>query len=81
MGAIRGCKSEGGGSTTMSLSIEDALAVLQHAVRERYGDTFDTEAGAGTITIAHDRVEITNAGSKVVADGLEGVTAELRVLK
>lgn len=57
--------------------LEEALKTIQAAVRERYGDGFTTEGGAGTVTIAHDRIEITAAGNRVAADEVEGVVAEL----
>lgn len=59
------------------MNIEEAFEVLQTAVKERYGDGFETEGGAGTIMIAHDRIEITNASNRYVADEIDGVTAEL----
>jgi len=59
------------------MTVKQALDTLQTAIRERYGDGFDTETGAGTITIAHDRIEITNAQSRVSADEAAGVAAEL----
>lgn len=58
------------------MKITEAISVLQKAMTARYGSEFRTETGAGTITIAHDRVELTDPNNTVCADGA-GVVQEL----
>jgi hypothetical protein len=47
------------------MSITEAIEVLQSAIRRKYGNQVDTEGGAASLTIAHDRVELTDADSSV----------------
>lgn len=48
------------------MNIEKAIATLQAALRQKYGTDLYTETGAATISIAHDRVELTNPNGKVI---------------
>ncbi len=45
------------------------LLALQAEVRIRLGHKADTSAGAATLSIAHDRVEMTDGHCEIVARG------------
>lgn len=50
---------------------EKAIVHLQTAVAKCFGKTMDTECGAATLSISHDRIILTNAGSIVIAEQID----------
>lgn len=59
---------------------ENAIAHLQSVVGKRFGTDAHTETGAGTLTIAHDRVELTSVDHRIVGHDLNRIVAELEVI-
>ncbi len=56
----------------------DAILHLQRAIAKRFGKKVYTFSGAAQVSIAYDRVELTNEGSIIVARGPAQVVRVLR---
>lgn len=53
------------------------LFALQSVIRMKLGHKADTSAGAATLCLAHDRIELTNRNCEVVASGALEVASYL----
>jgi hypothetical protein len=55
-----------------------AILQLQRALRRRFGKASGSGVGAATLSIAHDRIEMTNEGCVIEARGGAQVARVLR---
>jgi hypothetical protein len=65
----------GRGRCTMSGVTPKSLQTIQWALVAKYGHLVETECGRATLSIAHDRVELTNRNGRIIATDFGSVTA------
>lgn len=51
------------------MSIEASIEEIRAAVAQKFGKMVDTETGEGTLTIGHDRIELTDEDGRVLCVG------------
>lgn len=59
------------------MKLTDTIETLRAAMASLYGTSLNTYSGAGTITIAHDRVELNDPAGNVIAEGVEACALHL----
>jgi hypothetical protein len=55
-----------------------AISLLQSKMAATFGEEVNTETGAATLTIAHDRIELTGCDHERLSDRTEAVVKQLR---
>lgn len=63
------------------MNIVEAIEQLQAAMAVRFGGDCDTESGAATLYLAHDRVSLTDGENQVVAKSANSIVKNLEPLK
>jgi hypothetical protein len=59
----------------------DAIRVLKNELAQRYGTEVNTDAGASTIYISHDRASLTDQNNRVVARRPESIARQVQRVK
>jgi hypothetical protein len=58
-------------------NLSGSIMYLQRALREKYGARADTSTGGATLYISHDKVELADRKSALIAETVEDATRAL----